>query len=462
MPDGRPNILFFHVDNLGMGEIGCYGGGVTRGVRTERIDEFAREGLQLWHYIAEPQCTPSRSALMTGRYAIRSGTYAVPSHLASGNGSGGLVAWERTIADVLSEAGYATACYGKWHLGTDDGRWPTDHGFDRWYGPPRSYDECMWLEDPWYRPGRDPEPPYMYEGTREDGVTMLDDEPLDLERRREVDAEYKRRALDFLTASVESEKPFYLYFNHSLMHWPTIPRQEFVGATGNGEWADSLLELDTDFGDLLDALTELGVADDTIVVFAGDNGAEHNILWRGTPGVFEGSYFTASEGGLRTPCVVRWPGTVPAGGTSNEMVHQTDMFPTLLTAAGCEAPDDREIDGVDQTPLFSGAQEQSAREGCLVWLVDRLHAVKWHNFKVRFAVQRYHTEPPEMLSTPQVINLTVDPKELEPQNPRFSHSWVRFHARRLMRDFDESVQREPLIPSGAPVDHIPPRSSAPA
>ena len=183
----RPNILFFHVDNLGMGELGCYGGGIVRGAETKRTDAFAREGLQLWHYIAEPQCTPSRSALMTGRYAIRSGTHTVPRD----GGSQGLVAWERTIADVLSEAGYATACFGKWHLGAEDGRWPTDHGFDEWYGPPRSYDESRWDDNPWYRPDRDLQS-YMHEGERDAGVRQLDDQPLTMElparRRRRVQA----------------------------------------------------------------------------------------------------------------------------------------------------------------------------------------------------------------------------------------------------------------------------------
>ena len=169
MTAARPNIVFFHVDNLGMGELGCYGGGIVRGAATRRTDDFAREGLQLWHYIAEPQCTPSRSALLTGRHAIRSGTHSVPRE-----GSYGLVAWERTIADVLSEAGYATACLGKWHVGSEEGRWPTDHGFDEWYGPPRSYDESRWFENPWYDPDRDGVP-YMHEGTRDDGVQQLVD-----------------------------------------------------------------------------------------------------------------------------------------------------------------------------------------------------------------------------------------------------------------------------------------------
>jgi hypothetical protein len=157
----RPNIVLFQVDNLGLGELGCYGGGMMVGANTSRIDQFSREGMQLWHYIAEPQCTPSRSALMAGRHAIRSGTSNCP---AAGD-PGGLVAWEKTMADILSPAGYATACFGKWHLGTEKGRWPTDHGFDEWYGPPRSYDECLWPSDPTYDPKIVP-PVYMLEGRK--------------------------------------------------------------------------------------------------------------------------------------------------------------------------------------------------------------------------------------------------------------------------------------------------------
>ena len=127
----KPNILFFHVDNLGMGELGCYGGGILRGADTKRMDQFAKEGAKLTHYVVEPQCTPTRSALMTGRFPIRSGNHTI----ALGGNGGGIVKWERTIAEILSEAGYASAIYGKWHIGAEDGRFPTDHGFDEWYGP---------------------------------------------------------------------------------------------------------------------------------------------------------------------------------------------------------------------------------------------------------------------------------------------------------------------------------------
>ena len=136
----RPNILFFHVDNLGFGELSCYSGGPFRGAATSRIDAFAGEGFRLTNYCPESQCTPTRSALLTGRHAIRSGTHSVPL---GSPGGWGLVAWEKTLGDLLTEGGYACAVYGKWHVGEGAGRWPTDRGFAEWYGPPRTYDEAL-------------------------------------------------------------------------------------------------------------------------------------------------------------------------------------------------------------------------------------------------------------------------------------------------------------------------------
>ena len=191
----RPNILYVHIDNLGMGELGCYGGGILRGAATARLDRFASEGLQLLNFAPEAQCTPSRSALMTGRYAIR-----------SGNGSvqlpglpGGLVAWEQTMGDILSRAGYATAIYGKWHIGDESGRYPTDHGFDEWYGIPHSYDECLWPDDPLYDPERDAMS-YVVAGTKGGPVENL--EQLTMEVRRNIDREYLKRAEAFIRRSV--------------------------------------------------------------------------------------------------------------------------------------------------------------------------------------------------------------------------------------------------------------------
>ncbi len=444
----RPNIVFFQMDNLGYGELGCYGGGILRGADTRRIDQFAREGFQLLNYAPEAQCTPSRSALLTGRYAIRTGNHTV----AMPGAESGIVAWERTLGDVFSDAGYATMCMGKWHIGDCDGRWPTDHGFDEWYGPPRSYDESLWETDPWYVPGRDPVS-HMLQGRKGEKVTQAGRLTFDL--KRNVDVEYKLRAFRFIEENSRAKRPFFLYFNHSLMHIPVVPRDEYKGKSGNGDWADSLLQLDGDFGELLDKIDALGLRENTIVVFAGDNGNEEMLLNRGTAGFFEGSYFTGMEGSLRTPCIARWPGKIAGGQKSNEIVHITDWFTTLLSMAGLQAPNDRVIDGKDQSPFLFGEQEKSSREGFIYWNGEKMYGVKWQNFKVVMVEQKYFTDPVLPFATPHIINLLTDPKEREPYNPVYLHTWVLAHFGRLVKEFQESVKREPLIPAGAPLDYVP-------
>ena len=448
-PTRPPNVVFFQVDNLGYGELGCYGGGILRGAETRHIDQFAREGLQLLDYAPEAQCTPSRSALLTGRHAIRSGTHTAQSSVSEGTG---LVAWERTLGDIFSDAGYATLCLGKWHVGDAAGRWPTDHGFDAWYGPPHSYDEALWETDPWYVPGRDPIA-YMLEGRR--GEPVREAEQLTYELKRNVDVEYQRRAFRFLEQCAHAGRPFFLYFNHSLMHIPVVPRDEYRGRSQNGDWADCLLQLDGDFGALLDTLDALGLGQDTIVVFAGDNGNEEMLLHRGTGGYWAGSYFTGMEAALRTPCLMRWPGRVPSGRASNEIVHVTDMFTTLLTLAGLPVPGDRMIDGIDQSPFFLGQQEASNRDGFIYWNGERMYGVKWRNFKLVLVQQRYLTDPALPLATPRIVNLLTDPQEREPVHPVYLHTWTMAHFGRLLREFEASVRREPLIAAGASLDYVP-------
>jgi arylsulfatase len=446
----RPNILFFHVDNLGFGELSCYSGGPFRGATTSRIDDFAQEGFRLTNYCPESQCTPTRSALMTGRHAIRSGTHSVPI---GSPGDWGLVAWEKTLGDLLADGGYACAIYGKWHVGEGTGRWPTDHGFEEWYGPPRTYDECLWPTDPWYDQERDPVS-RMLEVKRGD-ADVTEHDQLTLDVRRDCDTEYLRRAETFIRSSAGDGKPFFVYFNHSLMHMPVIPRGEFKGKSGQGDWADSLLELDADFGTLLDLLDELGVAGDTLVVFAGDNGPEDVLLWRGTPGYWEGSYFAGGEGNLRTPCIVRWPGRVPSGRASDEIMHVTDWFTTVLGAAGVDAPGDRVIDGVDQLDWLSGDSETSSREGYIYWMGPQMYGVKWHNFKLVLVAQMHMQDTAAKLATPRLINLAIDPQEREAVALPHLHTWVAAHFNRLIAEFEASVKREAPIPTGAPLDHIP-------
>jgi arylsulfatase len=184
-PTPKPNILFILVDNLGYGELGVYGGGATRGAPTPRIDKLANEGLRLTNMNMEAQCTPSRSAILTGRYAIRSGTHSVPF----GGVADGLTQWEVTMAEALSAARYATALYGKWHLGSHDGRLPNDQGFDEWYGIPRTTDEALWPGSPGYSPDIMP-PEQLMEGRK--GERSRELKAYDLEQRRLIDAHTSR------------------------------------------------------------------------------------------------------------------------------------------------------------------------------------------------------------------------------------------------------------------------------
>ncbi|MGV6805746.1 MAG: arylsulfatase [Ruegeria sp.] len=446
--EDKPNIVYFLVDNLGYGELGAYGGGILRGADTARLDALADEGLQLMNFAPETQCTPSRSALMTGRYSIRSGNQTV----ALAGSEGGLVTWERTLAELLTDVGYATGIVGKWHIGASEGRWPTDQGFDEWIGVPHSYDESLWADDPWYDPERDPVA-YVMESKR--GEEPQNIEQLTVPVKLSLDREYLDRSKDFIDRSIAAEKPFFLYFNHTLMHLPVAPRPEFKGKTGHGDWADSLAQLDADFAELMDFLDDRGLRDNTIVVFSGDNGPEEMEPDRGHPGFWNGTYFTGMEGSLRTPALIRYPGVVPEGRKSNEVVHITDMFTTLALWAGAEVPQDRIIDGVDQRAFFEGATETSAREGFPYWMGDLMYGVKWRNFKVVLVLQKTFTDPALRLATPHIINLDVDPQEREPFNYPYIHSWVIAHAASIAAEFKKSLEMEEPVPVGAPLDFVP-------
>jgi len=353
--DKKPNILFVLVDNLGYGELGVYGGGATRGVPTPRIDTLASEGLRLTNMNMETQCTPSRSSLMTGRFAIRSGTYAVPF----GGVPEGLTQWEVTVAETLSAAGYATALHGKWHLGSHDGRLPNDQGFDEWYGIPRTTDESLWSISTGYSPHIVPLEKIMEGKKGEKSRALMD---YDVVQRRLIDAEITKRSVAFMERQAKAGKPFFMYVSLTQPHLPTEPNPAFKGKTGNGDWADMLAEMDSNVGQMLDAVDKLGIRDNTIVIFTSDNGPEFFKPWDGWAGPWRGQYFTALEGGIRVPFMIRWPGKIPAGRVSNEIVHGVDMFATLAKIASANVPNDRPMDSVDQSGFFLGNSEKSARE----------------------------------------------------------------------------------------------------
>jgi len=445
----KPNILMILVDNLGYGELGVYGGGELRGAPTPRIDTLASEGMLLTNFNVEPQCTPSRSALMTGRHPIRSGTTKVVWGVLYG-----MVGWERTLPELLSEQGYATGMFGKWHIGDTKGRFPTDQGFDEWYGIANTTDEAQYSSQYQYddKVGLKP---VIQEAKR--GETPKKVKPYDLTERRKIDTELTRRAIDFMTRQTKAGKPFFTFVPLTQVHLPTIPHPDFAGKTGNGDFADSVVEMDYHVGEMLDAVKKLGISGNTIVIFASDNGPEEVAAYRGTSGFWRGHYFTALEGSLRAPFIIRWPSKVPAGKVTNEMVHITDLLPTLASVGGYQVPSDRIIDGIDQSDLFFNKSGRSKREGFPVYNGDDLFAYKWRNWKVHFIELNSMFGIPQKRNVPLVYNLTKDPKES--MDIVSDSTWILPVVMSRVVEFQKTLKAEPPILLGTPEPYIPPKKA---
>ena len=450
----KPNIVLVLMDNFGYGELGVYGGGIIRGAATPRIDALAQQGLRLTNFNVEAQCTPSRAALLTGRYAVRTGNGSVPI----GTPLYGLTQWETTIAEALSAQGYATAAYGKWHLGHTAGRFPTDQGFDEWYGIPNSTDEVFWADDPQVD-GKTVHPfahvEQIFESKK--GQAPKEVAVYDLKQRELIDGEVIQRGIDFMRRESKAGKPFFLYLPMTQTHYPVLPSPEFKGKTGNGDFADVLAQTDAYTGRLLDAIDQLGIADNTIFIFTSDNGPEMFLPNIGSSGPWRGTYFTGLEGSLRVPFIVRWPGKVPAGAVSDEIVHQMDVFPTLAGFTGAEVPKDRIIDGVDQGEFLLGKSAKSGREGFVVYVGNEIYGIKWRNWKIMSKeVDSGYGEPVRIYGVPKFYNLLTDPKEEHASDPRALKSlWVRFPAFDVLAEHMKSLQQEPPVGPGTQDPYTP-------
>ncbi len=441
-----PNIVLILADNLGWGEPGCYGGGALRGAPTPRIDRFAAEGLRLTNFNVESDCVPTRSALMTGRHPIRTGALqSVPAGLPQG-----ITPWEITLAQLISGRGYATACFGKWHLGDREGRYPKDRGFDEWYGIPRTTNESMFTSSPGYDSSVVPLP-YVMQGRK--GKPAKNTALYDLEMRRRIDSELVARTIAFMRRQVKAGKPCFAYVPLTQLHYPTIPHHDFAGRTGAGDFADSMAEMDFRVGQILDEIDSLKIAGETVVIFASDNGPEFRRPWRGTAGPWTGTYHTAMEGALRVPFVIRWRGRIAAGGVSNEIVHVTDLYATLARIAGARVPLDRPVDGVDQLDFFLGKRGKSNREGFVYYIKNELRAAKWRNWKMHTVWEKEPNEGPVHLESPLIFNLVQDPKE--ETDVGTASNWVRTPLRRMIHEFQQSLKAHPPIPPGAPDDYEP-------
>ena len=453
----RPNVLLVFLDNFGWGEPGFNGGGIVRGAATPRLDQLAAEGIRLTNFNVEVQCTPSRSAIMTGRYAVRSGNGTVPM----GEGVYGLVQWEITMAEMLAEAGYATAMYGKWHLGRTEGRFPTDQGFDEWYGVPNSTDESVYSSLPEFAASGLSET-FVMDGRK--GSTPEKVRPYRLDYRPLIDRDLTDRAISFMTQQAEAQTPFFVYLPYTATHFPTMPHPDFDGKTGNGPWGDLLMQIDSYTGELLDTIDDLGIAENTIVIFTADNGPEAlsagetsltvETAIHGSAGPWRSTLFTGYEGALRVPFAMRWPGKIEAGRVSDEIVHEMDLFPTVAQIAGGKVPEDRVIDGIDMSEFLLGQKEASGREGFVVYMGNEIFGVKWRNWKLHFKEQTGWDGELREYTMPRAYNLMNDPQERD--NVLFPHTWVPKAALPQLEEHLGSLKKYLPVPSGASDPYEPP------
>jgi arylsulfatase A-like enzyme len=461
----KPNILFILADNVGYGDIGVYGGGELRGAPTPRIDRLAAEGLRLTQFLAEPGCTPSRAALMTGRYSIRSGL----SLVAVAGSDVSLPPTEITIAEILREAGYATAMFGKWHLGSQPHSQPQNKGFDEFYGipPGETWDAFLLLSQS--RQTRSLEipvdkGPQIVEAKR--GEPLKTVKPYTAEVRREIDWELADRGVDFIKRQRSAGKPFFLYLPISRTHFPNLPSKRFEGASRIGQFGDSLMEGDAIVGRMLDALQELGLAQDTIVVFASDNGPQGEVVREfggdmpdmGSPGPFRGELGDVSEGSIRTAAIVRWPDRIRPR-SSYAMFSIMDFFPTLAAFAGGKLPDDRPIDGVDQSDLLLGRSDTGRRDALLTFVGPDLVAARWKQFRTYFAdvapgrsgwgganlLPGTGSSAAPMNGYPKVFNIESDPRE--EHNIGALYEWVIGPTLKVVEEYKASIRRYPNPPA---------------
>lgn len=452
----KPNIVFIFLDNFGWGEPGFNGGGIIRGTATPEMDALAAEGLRLTNFNVESQCTPSRAATMTGRYGVRSGNHTVPL----GGGVYGLTQWEITMAEMLKDVGYNTAMYGKWHLGWSEGRYPTNQGFDEFYGV-ETTDVTVWRTLGGFAEAEMEEPVVM-QGVAGESATVARD--YDLAYRGLIDGDLTDKAIEYINRKSGEDDPFFIYLAYTQTHYPNVAHPEFEGATGNGVWADILLQVDTYVGRVNQALEDAGVADNTVVIFTADNGPEAARIGnsnaspvpmiQGTAGPWRGTLFTSLEGSMRVPFAIKWPGKIPAGSASNEVVHSMDLFPTFAAFAGGSVPTDRAFDGIDQSEFFLGNQQNSNRDGVIVYMGDQIFGVKWQNWKVMFKENASIFDETLTFDTPRVYNLLNDPNERE--SVLFPHTWAVEKALPQLSEHAATFEKYPRIRPGTTDPYQPP------
>jgi arylsulfatase A len=387
-----PNIILILTDDLGYGDIGCYG---STAISTPNIDQMANEGIKLTSYYSTASiCSPARAGILTGRYFIRTGLTDALLNPDTLFGFGqsvlidteiGLPQDEVTFPSIFQKAGYETALIGKWHLGNKHPHLPSDHGFDLFYG-------SLWSNDQ--------SPFQIY---RNDKVEL--EAPVDQDQ---LTGNYTKEAIKFIEQN--RNRPFFLYMPHTAPHIPLHAGEDFKGKSKAGLYGDSVEEVDWSVGQVIDTLREHGLVEDTLIIFTSDNGP----WYQGSNGQYRGRKREVFEGGHRVPFIAKWKGQIPEGIESDEMCMGFDLFVTFLTISGLPIPKDRIIDGVDIMPLLHGEDHTPHDELYFYWRSD-LWAIRWGDWK-------YHREhqvtdinpnpwPVDTFKGPYLFNLETDPQE---------------------------------------------------
>lgn len=452
----RPNVVIMLADNMGYGDLGVYGGGEVRGMPTPHIDNLATEGMQLTQFFVEQGCTPTRAALMTGRYSTRSGLNSI---IVAGTPST-LQAEEVTLAELFKQQGYTTGMVGKWHLGQEKQSLPIHQGFDEYHvGILETTDGTLYPET-MRRSGLPEEKikkaqPYIWEAQsgKEELVVVR---PYDLEYRRYVEEDIAKAAVKFIKQ--EAKSPFFLYVGWSHVHYPGLCHPDFIGQSSSGPYGDMVMELDHRTGQVLKALESAGVEENTIVIWLSDNGpvqaqGTNGDFMGSSPGPFRGEVGDALEGSLRVPALIKWPHKI-APSKSNEMVSVHDFFPTLAHIIGAQIPTEKPIDGVDQYDMFLGKSELSSRESLITFIDNEVAAVRWKHWRVypkqftqsegnpsQLGVGSYRVEG---VGYPAIFNIKQDPREQ--WNQAGFVAWVLAPYMKIVADYNNSLREFPNPP----------------
>lgn len=470
--DKKPNILVIWGDDIGMDNISSYNLGMM-GYQTPNIDRLAREGALFTDAYGEQSCTAGRSAFVLGQHPFRTGllTIGMPGS------EHGIPDWAPTMGDVLKEQGYMTGQFGKNHLGDRDKHLPTNHGFDEFFG--NLYHLNAEEEPEGYYYPKDPKFRELY-GPRgvikssADGK-IEDTGPLTSKRMETMDEEILAGTTDFIDRAVEQDKPFFVWFNSTRMHIWTHLKPGALGRTGIGIYPDGMVEHDDHVGILLDKLDDMGIADNTIVIYSTDNGAEPWTWPDGGQTRFRGAKGSNWEGGHRVPLIVRWPETIKPGTIYNDMISHMDWMPTLAAAAGApnlveELKSGRSmnhkdwkvhLDGYNFMPYFKGQTSKGPRESYLYFGMDSyLNAVRYGDFKAHFRYQEgsanalggsYYTTP----ISPLVFNLRADPFERAQtdsgawENFAMDQLWLFVPLQRVVAEFLTTIPDYPFQPGSS-------------